>query len=101
MGYKNLDDLILSISKIRKSVTFVVQYVDEAGFEDAYLHTKDCDYEISNVMSRKYEEFEAIRRVDGTSLQFFEWIKWILWISLNLVLWFFILRLLFYVVFRV
>lgn len=101
MGYKNLDNLIFSISKIRKHVSFVLQYVDEAGYEDAYLHSKDCDYEISNNISNKYEEFEAIRRVDGTSLQFFEWLKWILWISLNLILWVFLLRLLFYVVFRV
>ena len=101
MGYKNLDNLILAVSKIREKVSLVIQYVDEAGFEDAYLHIKDCDYELSNTMASKYEEFEALRRVDGTSLQFFEWAKWILWVGLNLILWVFILRLFFYVVFRV
>ncbi len=101
MGYKNLDNLILAVSQIREKVSLVIQYVDEDGFEDAYLHIKDCDYELSNTMANKYEEFEAIRRVDGTSLQFFEWTKWILWVGLNLILWVFILRLLFYVVFRV
>ena len=100
LGYRNLDSLLLEISRIRKNISFVLQYVDENGFEDAYLHAKDCDYEISNNMSGKYEEFEAIRRVDGTSLQFFEWTKWIFWIGLNLILWVFILRLLFFVVFR-
>ncbi len=100
MGYKNLDSLMEQIHKVRDKVTLVLQYVDEDGIEDAYLEIEDCEYLITSQLSGKYEEFEAIRRVDGTSLQFFEWIKWIFWISLNLLLWVLILRLLWFVIFR-
>ena len=100
MGYRNLDNLMEQIHKVREKVTLVLQYVDEDGIEDAYLEIEDCEYLITRQLSGKYEEFEAIRRVDGTSLQFFEWIKWIFWISLNLLLWVLILRLLWFVIFR-
>jgi len=100
MGYKNLDDLMLEISDIHKNVSLILQYVDQNGYEDSYLHAKNCDYEISSRLSRSYEESEAIRRVDGTSLHFFEWAKWIFWISLNLILWIFLLRILWLIVFH-
>ncbi len=101
MGYKNLDNLMLEISDTHKNISLILQYVDQNGYEDAYLHAKNCDYEITGRLSRSYEEFEAIRRVDGTSLHFFEYAKWIFWISLNLILWIFLLRILWLIVFRV
>ncbi len=101
MGYKNLDSLMSEISHTHKNISLILQYVDQNGYEDAYLHAKNCDYEISHSLSRNYEESEAIRRVDGTSLHFFEYAKWIFWISLNLILWIFLLRILWLIIFRV
>ena len=100
MGYKNLDNLMSEISNTHKNISLILQYVDQNGYEDAYLHAKNCDYEISHSLSRNYEESEAIRRVDGTSLHFFEYAKWIFWISLNLILWIFLLRILWLIVFH-
>lgn len=94
-GYKKLDDLLAEISEIRPNVGLKIHYVSKSGKEDAALDIKDCDYELSNNLVRKHEEFEAIRRVDIVSIRCAEWMKWMILMVGNILLWIGILKFLF------
>lgn len=100
-GYKDLDDLAEEVSKVRKNTCLRIRYVDEAGHQDAAVKIPNCDYEVSNKLYQKHQEFEAIRLVDSASLQFYEWTKWLIWLGLNLVLWMVVIWILFRLVFGI
>ncbi len=94
MGYKDLDQLMGDISDVSPQTALSIHYVDDCGTEDAHLIIPDCDYEISNSLAHTYESFEAIRRVDSVSLTVYEWGKWLIYLVVNVILWFGILRIL-------
>lgn len=94
-GYKDLDELAEEVSGVRKNTCLRIRYVDQEGREDAVVRMPNCDYEVSNKLYVKHQEFEAIRRVDGVSLRFLEWTKWLIWLGFNLLLWLIVARVLF------
>lgn len=97
-GYRRLDDLATNISGGRRRTSLEIHYVDEDGREDASLRVPNCDRDTPNKIEEEHEKFEALRRVDGASLQFCEWTKWLIWVALNLVMWLAVLRVFFWLV---